>query len=194
MKTGDSSPLPALLGPRMQMAYVVRDLDAALDYWTRVLGVGPFVVFEGAIGGRPVTHHGQPTGFDMTLAFSYWDGMQIELVCPRDDEPSPYREFLRAGREGLHHLGFWPDDFDAACAAAEQAGFIENCVIWLDDGSRSAIYYDAPKHVGIMVEIVPMTPQRRDYFGRIERLAWTWDGTRPIRRYPDRQAFLDETE
>src|SRR3546814_2836450 len=34
-----------LFGPIFQTAYVVEDIDGALDHWTRVLGVGPFFMF-----------------------------------------------------------------------------------------------------------------------------------------------------
>ena len=32
----------ARLGPIMQLAFVPADFGAALDYWTKVMGVGPF--------------------------------------------------------------------------------------------------------------------------------------------------------
>ena len=33
-------------GPVMQVAWVVRDLEAAIDHWTRIINVGPFFLFE----------------------------------------------------------------------------------------------------------------------------------------------------
>ena len=33
-------------GPVMQNAFVVDDLDAALDHWIAKMGVGPFYVFQ----------------------------------------------------------------------------------------------------------------------------------------------------
>ena len=33
-------------GPIMQNAFVVPDLEAAVDHWTRVMHVGPFYLFE----------------------------------------------------------------------------------------------------------------------------------------------------
>ena len=33
-------------GPVMQIAWVVRDLEAAIDHWTRMMNVGPFFLFE----------------------------------------------------------------------------------------------------------------------------------------------------
>lgn len=189
METGVQT-LPYILGRQMQMAWVVADLDRALSYWTSELNVGPFVVFEGSIGNRRVLHRGEATGFDMSLAFSYLGDMQIELVTPMNDEPSPYREFLSSGRQGLHHLGFWPEDFEGACRAVEKVGFTEACSIYQPDGAVSASYYDAPDHFGTMVELVPMTSQRRQYFGRIRSLVENWDGADPIRKFASREEFL----
>jgi hypothetical protein len=31
-----------IFGPVIQHAFAVRDMDAALTYWTEVMGVGPF--------------------------------------------------------------------------------------------------------------------------------------------------------
>src|SRR3954447_13489023 len=121
----DAAFLPAMLGKKMQIAWVVSDLDAALAYWTDSLGVGPFVVFERAIGDRKVLHRGEPTAFEMSLAFSYVGDTQIELVHPTNSAPSPYREFLDSGREGLHHIGFWPEKFDQAVECLEGRGFSE---------------------------------------------------------------------
>ena len=37
-----------LFGPIRQIGYVVRDIEAALRYWTGTLDVGPFFYFEEA--------------------------------------------------------------------------------------------------------------------------------------------------
>ena len=49
-----------IFGEMRQIAFVVRDLEKALDYWTRTLGVGPFFVMRDVVPdnyryrGRPV--------------------------------------------------------------------------------------------------------------------------------------------
>ena len=35
-----------ILGPVMQNAFVVPDLEGAIEHWTKVMAVGPFFVFE----------------------------------------------------------------------------------------------------------------------------------------------------
>jgi hypothetical protein len=39
-------PMSTRFGAIRQIAFVVRDLEPALDYWTQTLGVGPFFVFR----------------------------------------------------------------------------------------------------------------------------------------------------
>lgn len=62
----------AILGRRLQLAYVVKNIDDAMAFWTNVLKVGPFVVIENSRGGREVVHRGRPTGVDFTIAFAYF--------------------------------------------------------------------------------------------------------------------------
>jgi len=182
------------LGERVQLAFVVADLESALRYWTGVMGVGPFVVIENSVAGRKVLHRGQPSAMDTTLAFAYMGDVQIEIVHPSNDAPSPFREFLDSGREGLQHIAFWPDDLDKACQHLEQAGFSEVCAMYLDDGSRNVCYYQPPSALGVMIEIVPWTAARQAYFSRIQRLSRNWDGQRPVRRFRSREDFLASGE
>ena len=92
-----------------QLAYVVRDMDAALKYWVDVLHVGPFFVFEHCplLNQR---YYGKPSNVDVTLALGNSGALQIELIYQHNDEPSVYKEFLDAGRVGVHHFGMMPQD------------------------------------------------------------------------------------
>jgi catechol 2,3-dioxygenase-like lactoylglutathione lyase family enzyme len=189
------SRVQGFLGKRVQLAFVVTDLDATLKYWTEVLGVGPFVVIESSKGDRKVIHRGQETQMDMELAFAYMGDIQIEIVHQTNDEPSTYKEFTDQGLTGMHHIAFWPQEFDEACAHLEANGFAEVTSFYMADGTRNVAYYQAPGAVGALVEIVPMTPARTAYFSRIQRLCENWDGvTRPVRRFADRAAFLASGE
>jgi hypothetical protein len=132
---------------------------------------------------------------DMELAFAYMGDIQIELMHQTNDAPSPYKEFLDSGREGLQHVAFWPEDFHRACEYLEASGFIEITSFYMPDGTRNVAYYETPAVLGTMIEIVPMTADRTAYFSRMQRLCETWDGvTRPIRRFADRAAFLASGE
>ncbi|KRF22387.1 VOC family protein [Phycicoccus sp. Soil802] len=182
--------LPDLLGRRIQVSMVVHDLEAAARLWSEHLGVGPWILIEDALEDRTFIHRGRRSDVQMSLALTYSGETQFELISQSNDAPSPYREFLDAGREGVQHLEFWPEDYAASCRALESAGFVELSTIHLPDGTKNASYYESPASVGVVVAVVPMTPFRHSYMSVIEELARDWDGTRHLRRYATRADFL----
>ncbi|RNM12182.1 VOC family protein [Nocardioides pocheonensis] len=182
--------VPDILGKRMQVSMVVHDLEQAALIWSEHLGVGPWILIEDGLEGRTFMHRGRRSDVQMSLALTYGGETQFELISQSNDAPSPYREFLDGGREGVQHLEFWPEDYAASCRAIEGAGFRELSTIHVADGTKNASYYESPASVGVVVAVVPMTPYRHSYMSAIERLAATWDGTRPIRRFPTRADFL----
>jgi catechol 2,3-dioxygenase-like lactoylglutathione lyase family enzyme len=181
---------PPYLGDRMQLAFVVPDLHESLRFWTENLKVGPFVVMRNATRDRRFMYRGELSKVEMDLAFAYLGDIQIEVIHQTNSAPSPYSDFLKSGRQGLHHVAFWPKDFDASCAELERTGWEKVCDIHAAAGGGVVNYYDGPGHLGVMLEIAPMTPDRARYFGGIKGLAQTWDGTRPIRTFDSRAEYM----
>ena len=72
-----------------QLAYVVRDLDAALKYWTEVLKVGPFFRFDHC----PLLDqkfYGKPSNTDVTLALgNSGDAAKRDVIEPLLRDASP---------------------------------------------------------------------------------------------------------
>lgn len=190
MTAFSDSSIPSILGRRMQLSMVVKDIDAAAHFWAEKLGVGPWILFENAMEGRRFVHRGQESKVNMSLAMTYAGETQFELIQQVNDAPSPYREFLDAGHEGVQHLEFWPEDYTASCQALELAGFEEVSVIYQPDGTKNGSYFVSPPNVGVVVAVVPMTPFRQTYMSTIERLAGSWDGNRPVRKFSSRNEFI----
>lgn len=190
----DIKHLRDLLGPELQLSFVVKDLDAALKFWTEDMGIGPFVVFEQSLGDRRFVHRGKVSDVRMSVALSYRGDTQIEIITQSNSAPSMYSEFFAGGGEGLQHIAFAAPDYEQACRKFEELGFEEISSIQMPDGTKNVSYFKGPKHLGVMVEVVPMTPARRIYYGRIKTLASSWDGTRPIRRFRDSAEFLASEE
>jgi hypothetical protein len=182
------------LGRRMQVAFVVSDIIKAMAYWTDVLKIGPFVLFEDSVTGRRFEYRGQVTAVDVAIAFSHVGQTQIELIQQRNAAQSPYREFLESGREGIHHIAFWPDSYLAACTAMTRAGCTEVYSIYSNEGTKEVSYFDVPSHMGVMIEIVPLTPLRQKYFGAIKALSDNWDGMRAVRTFKNRAEFIESDE
>lgn len=167
-------------GEPRQNGYVVRDLEAALAHWTSVLGVGPFFVFD-RVPIQDFRYRGAPSPVDVSIALANSGALQIELIAVRGDAPSMYRDFLRAGREGLQHVAFWPDDYDAALEAARARGVAVGQSGAIGERGRFA-YLETEAHPGTVVEISEVSGAKGRFFAHIAEAARTWDGSEPIRR------------
>ena len=79
-----------LFGPIGQLGIVVRDLDAAMRYWTEKMRVGPFFVFN-KVDVLEFSYQGEPLDmgapFEGRIALANSGPLQIELI----DQRSPVR-------------------------------------------------------------------------------------------------------
>ena len=76
-------PMEPALGTIRQVAYVVEDLDSALEHWIGILNAGPFFVFEHAELSDQL-YRGAASSIDVTLAVGNSGDVQIELILPED--------------------------------------------------------------------------------------------------------------
>jgi catechol 2,3-dioxygenase-like lactoylglutathione lyase family enzyme len=185
---------PSFLGERMQVGMVTSDMSAALTFWSEVMGVGPWIVIEDSLGDRTFIHRGKESDVKMSAAFSYLGETQLELIAQSNAAPSPYAEFLGEGRQGVHHIAFWPDNYQAACLELERRGFEEVCTVLTPGGEKNVSYFSGPAPMGVLLEVIPVTKARSQYYAAMEILARSWDGTRPIRRFRTRDDFLASTD
>lgn len=170
-------------GPIRQNGYVVRDMEAALDHWTRVLGVGPFFYFE-RVPIERFRYRGEPSDLDVSIALGNWGALQIELICQRNDAPSMYRDFLAAGHEGLQHVAVWTEDLDVELDRIEKATgrrFDVGQSGEIGENGRFA-YLDTEAHAGTIVEVSEVSGAKGRLFEKIAEMAATWDGSEPVRR------------
>ena len=171
-----------LFGPIFQMAYVVPELEPFLDHLGQTLGIGPFLLFPTPLAFEWLTQHDVPTnGYDILAqaALAYSGETMIEVIVPGSD-PSPYRDFLAAGRHGLHHLGSWATDYDAQMAAARAAG-IGVALEGKLPLSRFAYLETDAMWPGTMIEIIEPQPPILALFDMIRQAGKDWDGTNPLR-------------
>ena len=86
-----------------QICIVVRNLKDTADYYSTVLGIGPFVFPH--IEYEEIAYHGKPSEGYWEMAFARLGTFELELSCPVRP-PSIYADFLNEHGEGLHHIGF----------------------------------------------------------------------------------------
>jgi hypothetical protein len=170
-------------GAVRQLGYVVPDLDAALDVWTRQHGVGPFFVTrEMVLTGFVYDGVARPPA-RLAMALGNSGDLQIELIQPLDDTPSMFTDFLQERPEGgLQHWASWPRDYDDRLAAALDAGLV---VGQAGDSPRGRFVYlrdPLGRHTG--VEMAELTEARAVVYAAVAEAARGWDGSDPVRPMP----------
>jgi Glyoxalase/Bleomycin resistance protein/Dioxygenase superfamily len=169
-----------IFGAVAQNGYVVRDIDAAMDHWINVIGVGPWYYID-RVKTDYFRHRGEDSGVEMSIAVANSGDFQIELIQQRNDAPSLYREFLDAGREGLQHLAYWTRDYQALYDRALSLGYKVGHEGQIGGAQGRFAYFDTQAHPGTVVEISDISGMKGQFFARVRQAAVDWDGSRPIR-------------
>ncbi|MBN2099893.1 MAG: VOC family protein [Dehalococcoidia bacterium] len=139
-----------VLPPVHQIGLVVRDLQKAADFYYSTFGIGPFSIVP-EVSFNDVILRGQPTDSKIKVGFADSGPIQIELIQPIEGE-NIYTEFLQAGHEGLHHLGFEVDNFEGMLAKFKRQGI--EPVFWKSYRSMAFAYMDTGRIGGVIVELL----------------------------------------
>jgi methylmalonyl-CoA/ethylmalonyl-CoA epimerase len=90
----------------VQVAIVVRDIQAKARAWAKLLGVpAPDVRVTGPAEETQIQYRGGTTPARAKLAFFQLGQVSLELIEPVDG-PSTWKEHLDAHGESLHHIAF----------------------------------------------------------------------------------------
>jgi methylmalonyl-CoA/ethylmalonyl-CoA epimerase len=117
-----NNPLPFLSEGVAQVGFVVKDLDAAVEQYWKLFGIGPWHFYT---YGKPLvkkmSYRGKPAEYRMRIALANAGPLRIELIQPLEGD-TVYGEFVRDHGYGIHHLGIVVKDIQASLRAAEEAG------------------------------------------------------------------------
>lgn len=140
--------------PRLaQIGVYTRDMDAAIEQYENVFGIGPWLVLEGETDycldrGCEVTVKGR-------IGMGYTGKIQIELIQILEGN-NLYLDTLGGREEGLHHLGFAVDNLEERLRACREAG-----VGVLQRGTLKQLgmtidyaYLDTLDSVGVILEFI----------------------------------------
>ena len=171
------------LGEIRQLGYVVRDIEAAMDYWSRVLGVGPWF-YNPRVPIVNYRYRGEAYEPHNSVALANSGFVQVELIQTRNDVPSMYRDFLAAGNTGLQHVAYWTEQYDADLARLTAQGF--KPVMSGEVGERGRfIYFDTEYHPGTVIELSEVAGPKGRMFRMIREAGANWDWRDPVREFPD---------
>jgi len=139
----------------LHIGIVVKDIDKALDHWSKFLGLKekPNISIATGHPDNPTQYRGHPSNAQAKLAFMDLENLRVELIEPIGDEPSNWKEFLDTKGEGVHHIAFevkglgeqYVGLFDENGYAMAQHGG------W--DGGEYG-YMDGSKNLGVVVELL----------------------------------------
>jgi catechol 2,3-dioxygenase-like lactoylglutathione lyase family enzyme len=175
-------------GEIRQVAYLVPDIESAMDYWAGVLGVGPWF-YNPRVPIENYTYRGARYEPHNSVALANAGDLQIELVQTRNEVPSMYRDFLRAGLKGVQHFAYWTETFDADLERAEAAGF-KVCMSGEVGANGRFVYFETPAAdgsalPGTVIELSEVAGPKGRMFKLIREASVNWDGSNPVRAFPD---------
>ena len=166
-----------LFGPISQLGYLTDDIEATARAWTDTTGVGPWTLMSGV--SLPAVMEGEKVEFKIDLALSYQGDVQIELIKPLCDTPSPYRANVEAGLWGLHHVQFMTENMAAAIKKAQDAGLEAACIIE-SVGGGNYTYLRGP---GVWFEVMEATEGLLGLLQMIKATTTDWNGDNMFREF-----------
>ena len=169
------------VGTICQMAYVVEDIHAAIDWWIEKAGVGPWFLLP-SFGGEGHVFRGAPCTSHVAIAMSFAGSMNIELLQPLDNEPSVYKETIDRVGYGFHHFGIACEEIEAEVERRVARGEVLAHRAPVPTGGKVA-YFEGGVGAPGFVELIPATPGMDEGFTRFWEQTRDWDGKDPIRSF-----------
>lgn len=131
-----------------QIAILVADLDAAIEYFGAAFGWGPF--YKATANGH-CQYRGRNVSFVLALAFTMVGDLEVELVQPLTGD-NPYDDHLRAAGEGIFHLRFATEAIEPHLQRFGEMG-IEPVFGW-HEGQWLTANLDSQHRFGVRSELI----------------------------------------
>jgi len=157
----------------IQNAYIVNDIDQAIDRWHAMWGIGPFFVRRHIVMAH-VAYRGTPSTIDISAVYVQAGPVQVELVQQHCAAPSAFRDMFAPGQEGLHHVATIPDDYDRVLAHYAALGYPVATEV-RTVGGRGAAFIDTRPLLGHMMEIYIPGEGIQALYRDVAAAAASWD-------------------
>ncbi len=143
------------LFPRLaQVGVVVRDLEASIKEYEKILGIKPHRVIEQSpTGNGKKYYYGKESNFFQKVALYQLGDIEFELLQPFGSD-SVLKDYLEKYGEGIHHIAFDTGDFKGVCTHFE-----ENGIPLAQTGPTSRhpalkwAFFDTVKELGTTIEV-----------------------------------------
>lgn len=150
-----------VLPPVTQIGVVVKDVKKTVEYLSRVFGMGPFTIKSVSLDSEHCWIRGKPFVNDPhPVAFAQHGPIQLELIQP--PAAGIFRQFLDSKGEGLHHLCYVVDNYDAWMEHLKEQGIeiLMNAVFeHPETGPVRTAFLESDETGGLILEIVESMPK-----------------------------------
>lgn len=163
-----------ILGNINEVCLVTPNIYQTIDSLS-LLGIGPFTIHH--FDASTVTNRhlrGQPSGFELLVAFSKQNDLVVELMQPLNNTPSLMAEYLSShgNQAGVQHVAFDMDGvpMDERIKTMKQRGFEVGMEgIWLGKkGTCRFVYFDTlSRGAGTCFESIEFSDDWEDPDGEI---------------------------
>ncbi|MFX0077536.1 MAG: VOC family protein, partial [Candidatus Hermodarchaeota archaeon] len=131
-----------------QLGYIYKDIRKQAKILEENLGLPKFAFLE----NKPTKYNyrGKETIIQTTIGFSRFLSVQVELIQLISGD-CIFKEFIDAGKEGLHHFGVFVDDVDAVVKEYLERGY---SVVHegITAGVQKVAYIDTYNDFGVYIE------------------------------------------
>ena len=151
------------LGAPHQLGYVVADMDAAIETFSKIYKFEETMRFDFAAERHWVRGEHFPIKLDIFIGIA--GGVEYELLKPLSD--GPHKWFLDETGGGLQHIGYNVADYDTYAAHLEKAGMSVlmnvDCDVFEPGASEPdhhliAAYFEKPSMGNLLIEIAARQP------------------------------------
>jgi hypothetical protein len=147
-------------GRIMQTAFVVADLEAGIQTFSRQLNIGGWALKEN-VSFSDILYRGAPSDLKLRSATAYQGEMMYELIQQINDVPSVYRELTDRTGYGFHHFAIIVADVADEIAHYNARGFSIAMDVRVAKSGVRAVYIDCTEQTHGMVELLQDTPITR---------------------------------
>ena len=144
------------LGPVVQVAYAVENLEDATNSWSELFDIGPFFIKE-HIPLENVGVNGVNSTFDHSSAYTQWGSIMLVGYSSQKEKPIP----------SVHHHAVFVTDFEKASQNLEKMGFGEILYAETSSGFPFAMH-DSTKLFGHFVEIYEPNEELTSFYRMVE--------------------------
>jgi methylmalonyl-CoA/ethylmalonyl-CoA epimerase len=153
----------------LHVSYVVRDIEAAIESFKKLMGVKHFGLAQLPMAA-PLLMRGKPVDKPFQIKISVGrtgpkGETEIELIQPVPVGDDIYSEFLKTAGPGMHHIAFLVPDWEKATRELRAAGVPR--ILESENGEFHFAYFDLRGAVGSVIEVVQYD---RQAFEMIESL------------------------